>query len=153
MHTSHARATYALAAFTLAWACSGCILANLTPQARFSESAHMLTEAGRWNHVDMALPLLSAKYTAKYLDRHRDWGGAVNIADAELVRTTISEDRATAMSEVAISWYAANSVTVRQSIITQRWVSERGNFRLVDELVRQGDVTVFALPVEPPSGS
>jgi hypothetical protein len=133
----------------LALLANGCILANLTPQARFSESANMLTVAGRWNQVDMALPLLSSKYTATYLDRHRDWGGAVTIADAELVRMTVADDHETAMSEVTVSWYPSNSVTLRQSTITQQWESERGNFRLVDEKVRAGDASLFAAPAEP----
>jgi hypothetical protein len=123
---------------------NGCILANLTPQARFQESAHTLAEAARWNHVDMALPLLSSKYSATYLSRHRDWGGAVTIADADLVRMQVAEDRQSATSELTVSWYLSNGITLRQSTISQKWESERGNFRLVDETVRQGDTSLFA---------
>jgi hypothetical protein len=128
----------------LALLANGCILANLTPQARFQESAHTLAEAARWNHVAMAMPLLSSKYSATYLSRHRDWGGAVTIADTDLVHMQVAEDRKTATSELSVSWYMSNGITLRQSTITQSWETERGNFRLVDEKVRQGDASLFA---------
>lgn len=128
---------------------SGCIMANLTPQARFSESAHTLTEAGRWNHLDMALPLLSTKYTDAYVARHRHWGGEITIADADIVRMQVADDRKSAMSEVSVTWYRSDGVTIRQSTISQQWETERGNFKLVDEKVRAGDASLFAAAEEP----
>jgi hypothetical protein len=133
----------------LALFANGCIMANLTPQARFSESAHTLTEAGRWNHLDMALPLLSTKYTEEYVSRHRHWGGEITIADADIVRMKVADDRKSAMSEVSVTWYRSNGVTIRQSTISQKWEAERGNFKLVDEKVRSGDESVFAATEEP----
>jgi hypothetical protein len=127
----------------------GCVLANMTPQARFSENAHTLTEAARWGHVDMAMPLIAPKYSATYLSRHREWGGQVTIADAELVRVQLAEDHDTAMSEVNFSWYTNGGVTLRQSTVTQKWEAEGGAFQLVDEQVRAGDPNLLAAAAEP----
>jgi hypothetical protein len=127
---------------------SACTLANMTPKYRFSESAHNLADAARWGHVDMAMQEISPKYGPTFMSRHREWGAGVNIADVELVQLKINEDDKTATSEVTLSWYAKNSVTLRESVISQRWEKERGNFRLVDESVRSGDESVFAPPEE-----
>jgi hypothetical protein len=136
-------------ALALALVANGCIMANLTPQARFSESAHTLTEAGRWNHLDMALPLLSTKYTEQYVSRHRHWGGEITIADADILRMQVADDRQSAMSEVSVTWYHSNGVTIRQSTISQQWEAERGIFKLVGEKVRAGDASLFAVADEP----
>jgi hypothetical protein len=139
----------ALLVLALGCLSQGCTLSNMTPQARFSESAHTLTEASRWGHVDMALPHVSAKYSESFLARHAAWCTGLSIADAELVRIQLGEDKATAMSEVAVSWYPSGQISLRQSVITQKWEREKGTYRLVDEVVRAGDPTVFAeLPTE-----
>lgn len=135
-----------LLVLVLVGAAQACTLSNMTPQARFSESTHTLTEASRWGHVDMALPHVSSKYSERFLARHAAWGTALSIADAELVRVQLGEDRTTGMSEVAISWYPSGQISLRQSVITQKWERENGTYRLVDEKVRAGDPTVFPEP-------
>jgi hypothetical protein len=122
---------------------SGCTLGNLTPQARFSESAHTLTDASRWGHIDMALPHVSAKYSEQFLVRHANWGNALSIADAELVRLQLAADKKTAMTEVNVSWYPVGQISLHQSVITQQWERESGSYRLVSESVRAGDPNVF----------
>lgn len=140
-------------ATTLALASPGCLLSNISPQARFSENAHTLTEASRWGHVDMAMPLISPKYAERYMARHREWGGGVTIADMELVRMQVAEDRKTALSEVTVNWYDASGVTLRSSTILQKWESDGRHFKLVDESVRAGDPALFAGDPEPSSES
>ena len=140
-----------LLALGLLGAVPACTLGNLTPQARFSESAHTLTDASRWGHIDMALPHISPKYSETWLARHSTWGSELSIADAELVRMQLAEDKKTAMTEVNVSWFPAGQVTLHQSVITQQWERESGAYRLVSESVRAGDPRVFA--EVPPQGT
>src|SRR5690349_16526113 len=84
---------------------SGCTLANLTPQARFTESAYTLNDASRWGAVDTAIKHVSPKYADRFVARRRDWGGGLSIADSELVRMQLAEDHKSALSEVTVSWY------------------------------------------------
>ncbi len=123
--------------------CGGCTLANLTPQARFAESTNTLNDSTRWGRVDAALTQVSPKYVDKFSARHAEWGGTISIADYDIVNMQIAEDRKGAMSEVALSWYMTGGVILHQSTITQRWATEGGKFRLVDEVVRAGDPRVF----------
>lgn len=126
----------------------GCTLASLTPQSRFAESTSTLNDSTRWGRVDAALTQVSPKYVDKFVARHAQWGGAISIADYDIVNMQIAEDRKAAMSEVALSWYMTGGVVLHQSTITQRWETDHGKFRLVDEVVRSGDPRVFAVEEE-----
>lgn len=128
----------------------GCTLANLTPQARFSESAFTLNDYSRWGQVDKAVYHVSPKYMQRFAERHREWGESVSIADIDLVSMQLAEDHLSGTSEIRLSWYDQNGVIVRSSTVTQKWETERGKFKLVDESVRRGDPAVFA---NPPQGS
>ena len=127
---------------------ASCTLANMTPQARFQDSAFTLNDAARWGQVDLAVVHVSAKYRARFVERHREWGETVSIAEVELLRMQIAEDKKSAMSEVSLSWYDTNGVTLRTSVVTQQWETERGKFRLVDEAIRRGDARLFKEPEE-----
>jgi hypothetical protein len=131
---------------------SGCTLANLTPQARFSEAAYTLNDASRWGQVDLALQHVSPRYQARFTERHREWGENVSIADVDLVRMQVAEDRQSATSEISLNWFDDGGVMVKSSVISQKWETEHGKFKLVDEKVRRGDPSVFAAP-EPAQGS
>ncbi len=128
----------------------GCTLASLTPQARFAESTSVLNDSTRWGRVDAALTQVAPKYVDKFVARHADWGGAISIADYDIVNMQIAEDRQGAVSEVALSWYMTGGVILHQSTITQRWETDHGKFRLVDEVIRNGDPRVFVAEEEVP---
>lgn len=113
---------------------------------RFSESAYTLNDAARWGQVDKAMLYVSPRYIARFTERHREWGDTVSIADVDLVRMQLSEDHNSAMSEITLSWFSDGGVTVRSSTVTQKWESEHGKYKLVDEAVRRGDPAVFAPP-------
>jgi hypothetical protein len=130
---------------------SGCTLANLTPQARFSEAAYTLNDASRWGQVDLALQHVSPRYVAKFSDRHRKWGEGVSIAEVDLVRMQVAPDKQSATSEISLSWFDDGGVMIKSSTITQKWVTETGKFKLLDESVRRGDPSVFAEPTPSPS--
>jgi hypothetical protein len=125
---------------------SGCTLSNMTPQARFQDSAYTLNDAARWGQVDLAMQHVSPKYLNRFAERHRAWGESISIAEIDLVRMKIAEDKRSAMSEISLSWYSDGGVTIYSSVITQTWEVVRGKFRLVDEAIRRGDPRVFAPP-------
>lgn len=129
--------------FVVALATS-CSLSNLSPQARFSDSAHRLNDATRWGEVDRATPHVSARYRAQFLARHSGWGESISIAEVEMAQLSLEEDKGHAISEVVLSWYDASGVTIHKSSILQRWESEHGTYRLVDERLKSGHPGVFA---------
>lgn len=129
---------------------AGCTLANLTPKERFSEAAFTLNDASRWSQVDLAMQHVSPRYQLRFAERHRQWGETISIAEVDLVRMQVAEDKKSATSEIDLNWYNDGGVMVHSSSITQTWEAEHGKFRLVDEAVRRGDPRVFA---EPQQGS
>jgi hypothetical protein len=131
---------------------TGCTLANLTPQARFSDSAYTLNDAARWGQVDIAVGHVSPKYAERFMQRHKEWGETISIADADVTRMKIAADPKSAMAEVSLSWYSDGGVTVHSSVITQTWEVVHGKFKLVDEAIRRGDPSVFAPPEEEGGG-
>ena len=136
--------------FVVALATS-CSLSNLSPQARFSDSAYRLNDATRWGEVDRATPHVSARYRAQFLARHSGWGESISIAEVEMAQLSLEEDKGHATSEVVLSWTDATGVTIHKSSILQRWESEHGTYRLVDERLKSGDPRVFADASPPPS--
>ena len=128
----------------LSAAVSGCTLSHLSPQARFSESAYVLNDASRWGQVDLASSHVTGPYREQFRARRRDWGDRINVAEVELLRLQLAEDKDTAVSEVSLSWYDAAGMTLRKSLVTQRWENHRGTFRLAEETVSRGDPRVFA---------
>jgi hypothetical protein len=123
-----------------------CTLANMTPQARFSESAYMLNDYARWGQVDHAVVHVSPKYMERFTSRRQEWGERVSIADADLVSMKLAPDHESAVSEVKLSWYDESGVFVHSSVVTQKWASEKGKYKLIDETVRRGDTSVFTEP-------
>jgi hypothetical protein len=125
-------------------AVSSCTLANMTPTARFQDAAYTLNDAARWGQVDIAAQYVSPKYLESFVSRHRTWGEDISIADVELVRMQLAEDRQSASSLITLNWYDTHGVTLRSSTIAQRWEAEKGNFRLVEEKLSGGDPRIFA---------
>lgn len=138
----------ALRATCLALSLAGCTLTNLTPQARFQESAYTLNDAARWGQVDRAMYHVSPKYLERFAERHQGWGESISIAEVDLVRMKIAADKKSAMSEISLTWYDEGGVTLHSSVITQTWENVRGKFQLVDEAIRRGDPRVFGGPAE-----
>jgi hypothetical protein len=130
----------------MTWALTlpGCTLGNLSSQTRFSDSAYELNDAARWGEVDTASRHVSESYRPRFLSRRRTWGEGVSIAEVELSQLKLGSDKKRAVSEVTLSWYDEGGMTLHKSSITQRWESQRGTYRLVDEVVARGDRSVFA---------
>ena len=130
--------------FASSLALAGCTLSNLSSQRRFSDSAFELNDAARWGEVDTAARHVADSYRPRFLARRRAWGEGVSIAEVELSQLKLGDDKKRATSEVTLSWYDAAGMTIRKSSITQRWESQRGDYRLVDEVIARGDQRLFA---------
>jgi hypothetical protein len=125
--------------------CAGCVLANMTPQSRFQDSAYLVNDAARWGSVDNALRHVAPPYAAPFTARHADWGRQFSIGEVDMVRMTMGGDHRSATSEVAVTWYDNHGVTVHNSVIEQQWRSTRtGDFQLIDEKIVSGDTQLFA---------
>ena len=123
---------------------AGCTLGSLSSQSRFSDSAYELNDAARWGEVDTASRHVADSYRPRFLARRRAWGEQVSIAEVELSQLKLGSDKKRATSEVTLSWYDAAGMTIRKSSVTQRWESQRGDYRLVDEVIARGDQGLFA---------
>ena len=130
--------------WTSALVLGSCTLGNLSSQSRFSDSAYELNDAARWGEVDTASRHVAESYRPRFLARRRAWGEQVSIAEVELSQLKLGSDKKRATSEVTLSWYDASGMTIRKSSITQRWESQRGDYRLVDEVIARGDQSLFA---------
>jgi hypothetical protein len=124
------------------FAVSGCMLANMTPKARFQDAAYTLNDAARWGQVDTASLYVSPKYLPTYVSRHRLWGDQVSIADADLVRLQMGKQGGATV--VTLAWYDTHGVTLRTTTIAQTWETEHGNYKLVSEKISAGDPSIFA---------
>lgn len=123
--------------------CAGCTLQSLTPRARFNDSAFALNDAARWGAVDVASQHVAASYRSRFLARRKAWGEGISIAEVELAQLRLGEDKQ-AESLVQLSWYDTNGMTLRRSSIAQKWQSQKGDYRLIDEEIAGGDRSVFA---------
>ncbi len=122
---------------------AGCMLSNLSPQARFAEASHRLNDAERWGQLQIATQDVSPSYKARFLSRRKGWGEHVQIAEIEPLSQQLTPDKEGAVSEVSLSWTDEAGVTLRKSVITQKWTNNRGTFLLVEETVQKGDPGVF----------
>lgn len=131
----------------------GCMFQNLSPQNRLNEHVFVLNDAARWGRIDVAIANVDADYRQRYAVRHEHWGEAIQIAEASIVSMQLDEDKEAATSQVKVSWYQTDTLTLHQSTIMQRWKADGQSFLLVDEKI-SGDVALFAddshLPVKPP---
>lgn len=116
----------------------------MTPQARFSDAAHTLNDAARWGRVDIASQYVAPEYLERFRSRRTGWGREVSIADADLTAMQLASDHDSAVTEVSLSWYDAHGVSLRNSVILQKWEARRGTFKLIDESIQSGDPRIFA---------
>jgi hypothetical protein len=125
--------------------CAGCVLSNMTPQSRFQDSAYVVNDAARWGAVDAALRYVAPDYARPFTLRHREWGRQFSIGEIDMVRLTLDKGRKSATSQVEVSWYDTHGMSLRSSVIEQKWQTTRGgDFQLVSEAIVSGDPTLFA---------
>lgn len=129
----------------LPWLLSGgCLLQNLSPTEQFRDSVLQFNDDLRWQRPDAAVAFVDAAYRKKFQQAHHQWGERIVIADMEVQSIKLVGNRDKGHSVVSYSWYSQSSMTLRRTVVAQRWRKQRRAFSLAEEKVTQGDATLFA---------
>ena len=118
---------------------SGCFLQHATAGEKLTKTVQELNKSTRWGQIGSAADMVDPSYRPQFLASHRHWGGAVQVADTELVHMEIAAGSESAISVIAYSWYATESMTLHMSLVRQRWTAEGQTFALISESVIDGD--------------
>jgi len=118
---------------------SGCFLHHASAGEKLSKSVHELNKSTRWGQIGSVSGIVDPSYRQQFLKSHEHWGGPVQVADTEIVHMEVASGNETAISVIAYSWYATESMTLHTSLVRQRWTKEGSGFALISEAVIQGD--------------
>lgn len=128
---------------------SGCLLQQLRPSERLREAVHRLNDETRWGRLDLATTDVGPAYREEFATRRYEWGRSIQIADQELLSVVLDDSGDHATSTLAVSWYALDTMTVRETTVKQSWAHSGGTFVLVREEVASGDETIFGAEEAP----
>ena len=133
----------------------GCGLENASPTKKLADSVQGFTEATRWGQLSTAANLVDPTFRTRFMENHRHWGGAVQVADSDIVHVEISTDKQNATALVAYQWYLTGQMSLLYTVVQQRWTALGDGYGLVSEAVVQGDGRLFnpAGNPAPPSGT
>jgi hypothetical protein len=119
-------------------ALSGC-LNNMGSGRKIGDTVHDMNDQARWGRLGDASQYVEASYRGAYLNNHKLWGSAVQLADAEVVHVQVAQGGEAATAFVTYSWYGTDTMTLHQSVVRQRWASVGQTYALMSEVVVQGD--------------
>jgi hypothetical protein len=91
----------------------------------------------RWGRVYSAAELVREDTRGEWLRAHRAWGPDLQIADYEVVDSTMQGD-GVAMVRVTISWYRPSQSELQTTLLAQRWRREARVWQLESEEVEEG---------------
>lgn len=139
----------ALTCSALALGLSGCFLANSSPAKKIGDTVHDLNDQARWGRLSDAASMVDPSYRVKFLKDHQRWGDDIQLADSEVMQVQIASDSEHANALVNYSWYALDTMTLRQTTVRQRWSAVAGGYALMSEAVVRGDPNLLVgLPDE-----
>lgn len=127
-------------------ALGGCIFQHFSPTQKLTDQAHALNDEARWSRIDLATQRVAPEYRRTFLTSHREWGGEVQIADADMTSIVLGDGEDAATSIVTVSWYDRATMEVRSTTLRQHWVQRDGAFLLSAEHVIGGDEALLDLP-------
>lgn len=122
---------------------SGCFLHHASSGEKLSKTVQELNKSTRWGQIGSATGMVDPSYQKAFLESHRHWGSAVQVADTEIVHMEVANGSESAISVVAYSWYATESMTLHASLVRQRWTREGQGFALISETVIDGDARLL----------
>jgi hypothetical protein len=125
---------------------SACLLANIGADKKVSDAVQSLNEQARWGRVNDASLLVQPDYRDAFIDRRRNWGDGVQLADIEVLNIKLASDSEHASATVSYSWYAMNDMTLHVTTLNQAWTARKSSFALESETVTQGDPGLFSPP-------
>jgi hypothetical protein len=123
----------------LSLALAGCMM---PPQgaALVQQTAQQFNFDTRFGRMALAVEQVAPKYESTFAKRHRAWGGAIHVTDAETVgmRMHGSED---CDVSVRIGWYRVEEGDLHQTLVKQHWhLYPHGGWLLDAEDRTDGDV-------------
>jgi hypothetical protein len=98
--------------------------------------------ATRFGRMDIALPYVAAEAQPQFARHHAAWGSTLRVVDLDLVGIRAMGPDAVAV-DLVVTWHPVNEMTIRQSQITQRWLLEQDDWRMVEEQRVGGDPGLF----------
>lgn len=122
---------------------SGCFLHHASAGEKLSKTVQELNKSTRWGQIGSATGMVDPSYLKPFLESHKHWGSAVQIADTEIVHMEVANGSESAISVVAYSWYATESMTLHASLVRQRWTAEGQGFALISETIIDGDTRLL----------
>ena len=131
----------------------GCLLDQNSPSTLLRDQVYGLNDEVRFARLDLASERVAPSYRQTFLRSHARWGGEVRIAEQDMAHIRLAEDSDSATSVVTVSWYDLNTMTVRRTVIRQRWVRSGESFALAGETLLGGEEGLLDLPddEEPPA--
>lgn len=132
----------------------GCI-APPGPVERLNNAAYEMNSATRFGRMDVAVGHVSPAMQDDFMRRHGSWHREIRIVDVELNGLRlITPD--TAEVQLAVSWHRPADMTMRTSLIAQKWTRSEGDWSLAEELRVGGAEGLFVeldadrRPMDPP---
>lgn len=125
---------------------AGCLFQNLAPTERLTDQVYSLNEEARWGRLDLAVRRVAPSYRGTFMTSRRSWGRQVSIADTEVSALVLSRETDSATSSVEVNWYDLATMTLRSTMIRQRWARTDDGYLLDEETVIGGDAELLELP-------
>lgn len=118
-----------------------------SPGVRLQEAATELNVNTRFGRMEMASENVAPTARERFMDRRRLWGNDVRVADYELAGARVKDGEQEAETFVSVTWYRIDQGDLHQTMLRQSWKSFKGDWKLVDEERKAGDVGLMNEPV------
>lgn len=118
-----------------------------TPAAKASEAARDLNHQMRWGRTEAALEYAAPEDRSAFLERHARWHVSQRILETELTGMFM-EDATHATVQVDVSWLLQDDTDLRVTRLEQKWLEEKGKWRLKEEKRISGAEGLFGEDVD-----
>jgi hypothetical protein len=109
---------------------------------RLTDAAYDLNTATRFGRMDVALDYVEPAVRLEFAKRHSSWGERLRVLDVDLASIQpMAED--TIDVKVMVAWHRMDEMTMRRSLVAQRWKITDDDWRLVEERRVGGDPGLF----------
>lgn len=132
MSTGRMKIVVAVAAVALA-ACAG----GYSASDQLQRQVDVYNNHIRWGRTYSAAAQVREDARPDWLRAHRAWGPDLQIADYEVIDSTMEGD-GVAVVRVTISWYRPTQSELQTTLIAQRWRHEARVWQLESEEVEEG---------------
>ncbi len=101
----------------------------------------------RFGRMELAVEQVSAKYQDDFAKKHRMWGGAIHVTDAETVGMKM-RGQENADVTVRVAWYRADEGELKTTLVKQKWHLFPAGWRVEGEERLDGDIGALGENVE-----